>query len=116
MFPSRQEAKVAKFREAEKKKKKAQEQAQKPAEPAQPSPLSKRDGKNGQLYNMDGEPIPPPNWEKDSRGRVKLPADWPTYPGEDNHECEPHKNYVSRLGKNRWRDECMDRMLFALIT
>jgi hypothetical protein len=112
IFGSRQEAAWAKKKEAEKAAKAAE--APKPAEsvaPAEPALLIKRGRgpRRAPAYNMDGEVVPEPLYLDENR-HIVYPEDWPYYYDDKNPEhCEPHKNYVPRIGIHKWRNQCLER-------
>jgi len=57
---------------------------------------------------MDGEVVPEPLY-LDKNRHIVYPEDWPYYLTHEDQHCEPHQNYVSKIGMAVWRDQCFER-------
>ena len=71
--------------------------------------LTKRQG----LVTIDGEPTDF-HIAKDSRGRFIHPEDFPYYDSLPHLQCEAHINYVPRISRKTWKEECPPSTFFLL--
>ena len=69
--------------------------------------LVKRQG----VYTIDGEPTTF-HVDHDKDGHIIPPADFPQYDSIDL-QCEAHKNYIPRIGINKWKQECPPSMCLS---
>lgn len=73
---------------------------------APPLPLTKR-----QIYTIDGKPNTDYNIDHEENGRPIPPEDFPYYDSLPHMQCQAHINYVPRIGRGTWKEECPPSML-----